>query len=179
MIVIRRLVAYACDGLWLWAVLMAVQFALQAGVVGEDVRWRASGVLLELWTLGTISVPAWLLLAVCDASASGATPGKRLLGIRVVARDGGRVPFGRALLRNVVKLAPWEAAHLTINLPRNPFIDPETGAFTGFADGGFRPWMVAPYVVAAVWLVALARGRAVHDVLAGTGVVRSARGRPT
>lgn len=178
--VLRRVAAYACDMAWLWVVLMAVQFALQLGVVGENARWRASGTWLELWTLATISLPAWLLLAACDASASGATPGKRLLRIRAVAADGGRIPFGRAVLRNIVKLAPWETAHLSINLPRNPFVDPDTGAFTGFSSGdGFRPAMLAPYLVAAVWLLVAARGRAVHDRVAGTDVVAVGLSRPS
>jgi uncharacterized RDD family membrane protein YckC len=52
----------------------------------------------------------WLLLAlgvgyytVCEA-ATGATLGKRMVGIRVVGEDGEHVTFGAALVRNLLRL---------------------------------------------------------------------------
>lgn len=52
----------------------------------------------------------WLLLAlgigyyvVCEA-ATGATLGKRMVGIRVVGEDGEHVTFGAALVRNLVRV---------------------------------------------------------------------------
>jgi uncharacterized RDD family membrane protein YckC len=52
----------------------------------------------------------WALLAlatgyyvVCEA-ASGATLGKRMVGIRVVGEDGDQVTFGAALVRNLLRL---------------------------------------------------------------------------
>jgi uncharacterized RDD family membrane protein YckC len=52
----------------------------------------------------------WLLLAlgvgyyiVCEA-ATGATLGKRMVGIRVVGEDGDAVTFGAAVLRNLLRL---------------------------------------------------------------------------
>jgi len=40
---------------------------------------------------------------VCEA-ATGATLGKRLVGIRVVGEDGEHVTFGAAVVRNLVRL---------------------------------------------------------------------------
>ena len=52
----------------------------------------------------------WLLLAlilgyyiVCE-SATGATLGKRMVGIRVVGEDGEQVTFGAAVVRNLLRL---------------------------------------------------------------------------
>jgi uncharacterized RDD family membrane protein YckC len=52
----------------------------------------------------------WLLLALgvgyyvmCEA-ATGATLGKRMVGIRVVGEDGGYLTFGAAVVRNLVRL---------------------------------------------------------------------------
>ena len=52
----------------------------------------------------------WLLLAaglgyyiVCEA-ATGATLGKRLVGIRVVSEDGERLSFGAAVVRNLLRV---------------------------------------------------------------------------
>jgi uncharacterized RDD family membrane protein YckC len=42
----------------------------------------------------------------------GATPGKRLLGLRVSRLDGGQLSWPGSLLRSAVKIAvPWELAH--------------------------------------------------------------------
>jgi uncharacterized RDD family membrane protein YckC len=48
------------------------------------------------------------------AAPSGATLGKRALGLRVVTERGDRVSFGRALLRAGVKFVPWEIAHTAL-----------------------------------------------------------------
>jgi uncharacterized RDD family membrane protein YckC len=58
-----------------------------------------------------LSGSAWLLLitlcigyyVVCE-SAAGATLGKRMVGIRVVAEDGEAVTFGAAFVRNLLRL---------------------------------------------------------------------------
>ena len=53
--------------------------------------------------------PFWLLLAasvgyyiVCEA-ATGATLGKRIVGIRVVGEDGEHITFGAAVVRNLLR----------------------------------------------------------------------------
>jgi len=51
------------------------------------------------WTLLVFGVEVWLLTAI-----SGITVGKRLLGIRVIRTNGGRIGFGWALLRTVLLL---------------------------------------------------------------------------
>ncbi|MFF3403117.1 RDD family protein [Streptomyces sp. NPDC002659] len=49
------------------------------------------------WALGI-----FLLLSVLTIGTVGFTPGKRLLGLRVVAEDGGRLGFVRVLVRSVL-----------------------------------------------------------------------------
>lgn len=179
--VVRRVVAYAIDAALAYAAVVAfgqlVVFAPLQQALGTT--WRASGLLLELWVLATISLPVWSLFAWFEGRASGATPGKRLLGVRVVcARGGARVGFGRAWLRNAVKLLPWECAHLALNVPDNPFVDPETGEFRGVAGGEFRPAYLLTWLLLGAWLLAAhrdAQHRGVHDRAAGTRVVRAAR----
>ena len=47
--------------------------------------------------------------------ARGATPGKRLLGLRVSRLDGGGVSGSGSTLRSAVKIAvPWEVAHTAV-----------------------------------------------------------------
>ena len=45
----------------------------------------------------------------------GATPGKRLLGLRVLTIGGDRLAWPRSLLRTTLKFAlPWELAHTAV-----------------------------------------------------------------
>ncbi|MFC7221151.1 RDD family protein [Streptomyces polyrhachis] len=77
----RRIAALYLD----WMLCWVIAYGLFAG--GEP---RA----LSLWTLAV-----YFLLAVLTVGTIGVTPGKRLLGIRVVGADGARLGFVRSALR--------------------------------------------------------------------------------
>jgi uncharacterized RDD family membrane protein YckC len=63
----------------------------------------------------TLTLPAVLYTALSEASRRQATVGKRALGLRVVSDGGGRrLPIGRAVLRSLLKFAPWEVAHTAL-----------------------------------------------------------------
>ncbi|MFJ3978282.1 RDD family protein [Streptomyces sp. NPDC090021] len=49
------------------------------------------------WTLGL-----FVVLAILTVGTVGFTPGKRALGLRVVAEDGGRLGFGRVAVRTLL-----------------------------------------------------------------------------
>lgn len=117
-----------------------------------------------------LTVPVALYFALSEASRAGATLGKRALGLRVVALEGGRVSPGRSLARSAIKLAPWEVAHTALwQTPGQPFVSPPAAA------------NVAGYILAlgaaALYGGALFVGdrRTPYDHIAGTRVV-SARG---
>ena len=114
----------------------------------------------------TLIAPVTLALAWRESSSREATPGKRVRGLGVhVDKSGERASFGRALRRNVIKLAlPWEFGH--------------TVAFTLAAGNGVVPtWIVAlaalTYALPIVYLVTLfvGDGRTLYDRIAGTVVV--------
>ena len=95
-----------------------------------------------------------------------ASLGKRTAGLVVSRQSGGRLSFGRALLRNAIKFVPWVAGHTVA----------QQAAFAG--DGGFAAWVWGPAVLAVVvplwWLVTLvAMGRTPYDRWVGARVVRS------
>ncbi|MFJ5223842.1 RDD family protein [Streptomyces sp. NPDC088400] len=71
-----------------WALCMLIAYGLLAGRDGQTTGNWALGVLLvlSLLTVGTV----------------GFTPGKRLFGLRVIAENGGRLGFGRVLVRTVL-----------------------------------------------------------------------------
>lgn len=158
----RRLAAYAIDITLLAAVLIPLAFGIQ-----QVFGYRPdTGVGVWLASLAAISLPSWAYFALSDASSGGATLGKRLLGLRASAVDGGRIGLGRALARTAVKLVPWELTHLTFFA-----LAPQLGTFSGLQLGLL--WVV--YGLFAVYLiVALRYGgeRSVHDLVVGTAVRR-------
>ena len=175
----RRVAAYAIDVTLLYLVVMAIQLGVLQPlreVIGQG--WQRSGWALELYTLCTISAPAWFYFAAFEGRG-GATPGKQLCRIRVAGLGGERLGLRRGLLRAVVKLVPWETAHLSINLPHNSFIDPVTGEFAGWEYGELRPTIAVPYVLLAIWVVVMWRSprrQSVHDFAARSVVVTAKPG---
>ena len=94
---ILRAGAYLIDLLIRGAVLLVGGFLLSlAGVaIGSRV---AGGLMLLAWFLMD-----WLYPVVFEAGKRGATPGKRLLGLRVVQASGSPITFGQALVRNFLR----------------------------------------------------------------------------
>jgi uncharacterized RDD family membrane protein YckC len=79
----------------LWVVLMA---ALMGSLRSLSGWWIALGIL------GLFAID-YLYFAGTEIWLEGQTPGKRLLGLRVVTADGGRAGVPALLLRNAVRLA--------------------------------------------------------------------------
>ncbi|MFD9428939.1 MULTISPECIES: RDD family protein [unclassified Streptomyces] len=73
-----------------WSLCMLIAYGLLAR--GDQ---QAAG----NWALGV-----FLVLSVLTVGTIGSTPGKRILGLRVVAEGGGRLGSGRVILRSVLLL---------------------------------------------------------------------------
>ena len=104
----RRFFAMIVDSLLATIVGGLALVAMGAIVFGAGILTGAPGdrMLAAMYvataSLGTVF---WILYyAAFESSASGATPGKRLLGIAVTDAQGGRIGFGQAFGRNVCKL---------------------------------------------------------------------------
>ncbi|MFI5985615.1 RDD family protein [Streptomyces sp. NPDC051555] len=80
----RRLAAVAID----WTGCLVITYGLITH--GES---TATG----NWTLGL-----FVALAVLTVGTVGFTPGKRILGLRVISENGGRLGFGRVVLRTLL-----------------------------------------------------------------------------
>lgn len=116
---------------------------IQTQAVDSITLWDAEPLPLKLGFFAVIFL--WHGLAycsLCHSSRSGATLGKRRLGIRVVNKEGGRVTFGRALGRELGKTS---ISLLTAVLP---------GALLQLLIMSGDP-----------------KRRAIHDLVAGTVVV--------
>jgi uncharacterized RDD family membrane protein YckC len=116
-ILVRRLAAYLVDILLLPAAVVSTQFGLAALMGRWPFRLLTTGLRIEWWVWLSVSLPTSLYFALSESSTHQATPGKRLLGLGVTDIAGNRIGFGRALLRTVVKLIPWEVTYLSLFLP--------------------------------------------------------------
>ena len=142
--------------------------------------WARVGWFYIGYTLLTVSLPIWAYFAGYESRADHATPGKRWLGVTVASTGAKPLSFGRAFLRTILKLLPFEVAHVFLAVPANPFIDPLTHAMTvpGFDDLGasvHAGLLVAVLLAGAQLFTMLLHpdGRGVHDLVAHTFVVRA------
>lgn len=176
----RRLVARLCDTTCLAAAIALITLVIGAGAVGVG-AWSASGesssdflgadfiigvylsVALFVLALPT-AVTLWFVYECMLARRSGQTPGKRLLGLRVIAHD--------SQDSAALGVDPLAARWMTMQVPAAILL-----VAGGLAwPSGDRKQMLA----ALGWLLlvalpaALSRsGRGVHDWVAGTVVVRA------
>ncbi len=159
----RRAAAYLLDVALLAGAVLVTQGALR--LLGVGLPPAALGWQVEAWVLATVSLPAWLYFIALD-HFSGATVGKRRLGLRVESARGGRLTWGQAALRTVFKLLPWELTHATLLLPTPIWFDP---------NAGLRPGLIAVYVLLGLYVAAAAltpRRQSVPDLLSGAVVAQ-------
>ena len=161
----NRIVAWLLD--WLIILLWVGIIAAIGSLVYNQTHTALTPGLGNVLGFVTLIAPVTLALAWRESSARQATPGKRLRRLRVVrsvSRD--RVRFGRALARNVLKIAlPWELGHIVVF------------AIVG-SDGTAFDWIIAlaavAYALPIVYVVTLfiGDGRTAYDRATGTEVVR-------
>jgi uncharacterized RDD family membrane protein YckC len=168
--VISRVGAYAVDAILLFiaipTILGAVCILLFYLTVGFD--WMQNGFLFWLYVFFAASIPFWLYYSLLESSARQATFGMRLFGLRVTDTDGNRIGFGRALLRTVIKLLPFEINHLVMFLPTPIWYDPNPGFRIGFL-------VVNALIILYFATMFLTRRRqSVHDLVSRTVVVNAA-----
>lgn len=112
-----------------------------------------------------LTVPISCLLAA--AEARGGSPGKRLLRLRVRARDGTPPSYATALARAVLKTAiPWEIGHQAVWDLRG----------TQARRGACLALLAHAALAAQAAMVWTGEGRTYADLLAGTVVVDAAHG---
>ena len=156
-----RLTAQAWD---LGVVAVWAAFAASVGI-----GLRATGIgpstplALDVEAFLTLVLPVILTFAYQEGSARQATFGKRRMGAVVVDNHGGPPGFGRALVRSVVKFAPWQMAHTAV---LHLLADDTASGYLVLSLGA------QGLVLASVIVMLLdGRHRAFHDWVAGTRVV--------
>lgn len=109
------------------------------------------------------ALPVILYFTLQESSPRRATWGKRRANIKVVAADGGRVGFWRALLRSALKFLPWQLAHACVI---HLFLG---GAGDIYQIGAFAAEAWALVYLASLWLNK--KRQTPYDWVAGTVVV--------
>lgn len=159
----RRAGAYVIDIVLLFAVLGPIGWLTQR-TFGLS---PSTGPQIWATLLLNFSLPSWVYFATSDASARGATLGKRWLRIRVSRNDDGRVGVTQALGRTGVKLLPWELVHVSA------FGLAWSAGHFSIVQGVGLTLANALALAYLAWAVATRGRQSVHDLLAGT-VVRFA-----
>ena len=88
-----RLGAFVLDGLMMLAIMIPVGLLVAAADSRlTDIFWNVGWFVLR---------NGWFILF--EMGGRGATPGKRIVGLRVVARDGARLTGGAVIVRNAMR----------------------------------------------------------------------------
>lgn len=151
----QRVGAFLIDALLLIMVLVALTFLAIAGI--GQVGMEGVGIL---WLLGFFFLRNFYFI-VMELRPRAATFGKMLLGLRVVARDGGRLTADAVIARNLMR-------EIEVFVPLSFLGATITQGWTGWLGLGW----------AGVFLVFPLTNRdrlRVGDLLAGTCVIRTAR----
>lgn len=142
-------------GLTIVALLMALGAGASAGQSGVEM-------VAVIWLLGFFVLRNFYFTAF-ELSARATTPGKRMMGLRVAARDGGRLTAEAVFARNAMR-------ELEVFLPLSILLGQAQ-------DGGVESWM---YLLGFLWAGIFVffplfnRDRLrVGDLIGGTWVVRS------
>lgn len=152
--------AFAIDMIAMLIILIAFTFAIVYLVSGA----KQGEPLLILWLLGAFLLRnGWFVL--WEGGGRGATPGKRLLGLRVVARDGARLTGGAVVARNAMR-------EIELFLPLS-FLAERTAE--GAADTAMTVFALS-WTGLFLFFPLLNRDRLrVGDLVAGTWVVQTAK----
>jgi uncharacterized RDD family membrane protein YckC len=96
-----------------WVILMPYQESL-----GIDDEFFQNSWNMEGYVLLTISLPVWLYFSISDSSSKKGSFGKRWMKLQVLnIRNSAKLSFGQSFIRTILKLLPWEIAHIGVIFP--------------------------------------------------------------
>ena len=159
-----RIGAFIIDFMLILLIIIAVTIAALVIVFGK-IGAEPSMFLGGAW-LVFIFVMRNFWFILFERGARGATPGKRIVGIRVIARDGGRLEASSVVARNLMR-------ELEVLLPLSFMSSMGTGyAFLGF--GWTMVFLFFPLfnkdrmragdLIAGTWVIRAPRTKMLHDL---------------
>lgn len=161
----QRAGAFLLDALILGGIFVVMTIALLLIGLAIGNQWTARAIFV-LWMLGSFCLRN-LYFVWFEARPRGATPGKRVMGLRVIARHGGRLTLDSVIARNALR-------EVEVFLPLT-FLGGTMASQGRDADG----WMMMlglGWSCLFLFLPLMNRDRLrAGDLLAGTWVIRSPR----
>lgn len=153
--------AFLLDGIMMLGVLILATIA-----IGMMAMASQSILMVGLWIIGFFILRnGWFTLF--EMGSRGATPGKRIVGLRVVARDGARLTGGAVIARNAMR-------EIEVFLPLSYFGASLGAMFTG--GDILLPLLALAWSMILLFFPLFNRDRLrVGDLLAGTWVVHRAK----
>lgn len=109
---LRRIIALGIDYFTIAAyggVLFYFNFKLNN--VFQHFEWFSHPVWSQVIGFMALTLPVFLYFVLFERSSRQATPGKRLLNLKVVSSEYGKAPIYCLVIRNGIKFLPWEIAH--------------------------------------------------------------------
>jgi uncharacterized RDD family membrane protein YckC len=162
--------AFMLDALFILVVLIALTIAIVTLLVAS----HQGSVLAILWLIGFFVLRnGWFVLF--EMGGRGATPGKRVMGLRVVARDGARLTGGAVIARNAMReieiflplsFLGSQAAEGTADAFLTIFALCWSGIFLLFPLFN-RDRLRVGDLIAGTWVVRTVSGTLGHDLVAG------------
>ncbi|MEO9130624.1 MAG: RDD family protein [Sphingomonas sp.] len=162
--------AFMLDGLIILGVLLVLTIAIVMLLVAS----HEASALAILWLIGFFILRnGWFVLF--EMGGRGATPGKRVMGLRVVARDGARLTGGAVIARNAMReieiflplsFLGSQAAEGTADAFLTIFALCWSGIFLLFPLLN-RDRLRVGDLIAGTWVVRTVTGKLGHDLVAG------------
>jgi uncharacterized RDD family membrane protein YckC len=115
-----------------------------------------------------LTIPVLIYFVLHEYSAKQATTGKRILGLKVVNIQNEKASFKEVLLRNVLKFAPWEIAHVGVHwivFYTNQNMDPPHWVMVV---------LIVPQVMVLIYFVSIflnKENRTLYELISGTKVI--------
>ncbi len=144
----RRIVAWCADWLVIsgYAAVLVPLGLLLSGHVG-----RLSPIAGNAVGLVVLVVPMVIWLAAWERRPGGASPGKRMLRLRVEAQGAAALGWRRSLVRNALKVGlPWELGHTMAFAFADPHATRSSilvGSACGVVSGALAVWYVVSLFV--------------------------------
>lgn len=146
---IKRTIAYLIDYLICYTFIMIFfQWALLSNlrnIIGITNEWFESSFNLQLYVFLTISIPVWFYFTYLDSNKSIGTIGKRIMKLAVIDYNKEKVRLKKSFLRTILKLSPWEIAHIGVIFPSPLYFsqNPDIRILTIFGIILFGVYMVS------------------------------------
>ncbi|NEX91593.1 RDD family protein [Caulobacter sp. 17J65-9] len=98
----QRAAAFLLDGAFIVLALIVVSIAAIGAAIASGFKEAGAEIALIVWLLGFFLLRNAYFLAF-ELTPRAATPGKRIMGLRVAARDGGRLTADAVFARNALR----------------------------------------------------------------------------